>query len=168
MQKKLLIGAAIGIFIVAAAVLALKQHDGSGKNDGDTAGEVDRTAEVSSVAGNYISEGDIDKGMQHYDEQIQAIDDTNDKQELLVMKARSAMRIEKYSLAVEAAKQADDMGSNHLTKRTLADAYVASGEKDKALILYKQLLEIESKYSDETKPMQLGPSLESIIKELEQ
>ena len=163
----MLIGAAIAIILLVVAAYIGSRYDGTDNNDGGTAEESDRAAEVSSVAGKYISEGDVGRGMQHYDEQIQAIGDTDGKQELLVMKARSAMRAEKDGLAVEAAKQADDMGSNNLTKRTLADAYLASGEKDRALILYKELLEIESKYSKETKPMQLGPSLESIIKELE-
>lgn len=142
--------------------------DGSKTKD-DTPPEVSLNT-VGSQAAAYVAEDDFEGAFEHYDKQIEAAQDNRQKKSLLVKKSLLARDIGEYDVAIASAKQADEIDSDTQTMRALADAYAANGDKEQALTYYRKLLVFEKVEGDgegAMQGMQLGPSVETIIKELE-
>lgn len=157
----------VGIYVAAQTIQA-EEKDSTKAISAESLERSQAIAQVQVTATDYFEKGDIDGGFVYYDEQIARRQDSVEKQTLLILKSSFAIRSGRTKEAVAIAKQADDIGSTTSTIRTLADAYRADGDKEQALIYYKQLLEKSQKNDTDMPKTQRGPSIEGIIKELEQ
>jgi tetratricopeptide (TPR) repeat protein len=171
MQKKLFIGIIAGVVLLALGlVLWLKVYSPEKPTEeGSVPAEVSLNS-VGSQAATYVASGEVDKALTHYDEQINITQDDREKKSLLIKKAITATDIGRYDEAIASAKQADEIESDTQTMRVLADAYAANGDKEEALTYYRRILALEKSIAttEDARPnMQFGPSLETIIKELE-
>lgn len=168
-QNKVLVVTILGIVVILVGIIVWMQGTTDVDDGKDKSSDVMLSVnEARSKALRIIADGDIDRGMKYYDEQISLMDNKEDKQQLLMMKAKSAQRMERYDISVDAAQRADDIGSSNMTIRALADAYAARGDKEQAIDYYKKLLAAESAPPEGGVVMRFGPSVEDIIKELEQ
>lgn len=162
--KSLIVGVVFAILIIAAAGLAWMKF-GSFGVDPDMS-SMASVQDIDKKVARYLEAGDTKSALNYYDEQIRLRHNGEEKQSLLVMKARLAQEMGQNEIAINAAKQADDIGSTDATIRALADAYKANGNNEQALALYKKLLKSPTQKDDSTAPRRSG-SLEDMIKELE-
>ncbi len=127
--------------------------------------------DVHSTALDYMSNGDIVKSLSLYDQQIAVRENKKEKYDLLLDESSLAASNKQYKKAIDAAKQANTLegGSDPIALRALAEAYAASGDKKQAIVYYKKVLVILPKNNTQNPSVQRsGPSIEEIIKGLEQ
>lgn len=171
-QKKVFIGLVVIVLLASAGVALWMRYS----SFDDTKTEEDVPLELSinstgSQAASFVADGETEKAMAHYDEQIKLAGNDRERKSLLVKKSIIALDVGQYDVAIASAKQADEIESDTQTMRALADAYAANGNKEEALVYYRKLLALEKPTSTQeggVSGMQLGPSIENIIKELEQ
>lgn len=162
-QKK-----AIGVVLVAMIIMVgflvlgrMVFRDGE-----DGGADTQLTIEDVQVrAAEYFGGGDIDGGLSYYDEQIKMAEKNDEKRVLLTHKSSLALMGGQHQVAIDSARQADEIGSTDKTVKALAEAYMASGNKEQALVYYRKLLAISP---DNGSDLRRGPSLEDTIKGLEQ
>lgn len=126
---------------------------------------------VQALALDDAGRGDFDAALRLYDRQIAARPNGDEKRDLLLGKSSLATSRGRFNEAIAAAKQAVSLSGKDDPEalRALAEAYAASGDKAQALSTYKRILATSSR--PETSPansLQRGPSIETIITELEQ
>ncbi|MGC4190528.1 MAG: tetratricopeptide repeat protein [Thermomicrobiales bacterium] len=125
---------------------------------------------VQAVALDDAGRGDIDAALRLYDQQIAARLDGDEKRELLLSKSSWAASSGRSTDAIAAAKQALSISGkdDQEALRALAEAYTASGDTKQALVYYKKMLEgAPQGEAPSARSLQRGPSIESIVKELE-
>lgn len=126
---------------------------------------------VQALALDDAARGDIDAALRLYDRQIAARPNGDEQRELLLSKSSLAASRGRYDNAIVAAKQAASMrGSDDPEAlRALAEAYAASGDKTQALTTFKRILATSPKGDpQQANSLQRGPSIEAILKDLEQ
>lgn len=110
-------------------------------------------------------EGDIDGALKQYDDAISATTSNDDKRALLVYKSDLASQSGRPDVALEAARQADEIKPDATTAQNLATAYELKGDKANAVLYYKKLIEL----TPEDSPGERYKGVwEAKIKELEQ
>lgn len=137
-QKKKTVTALVGAVVLLLGVFAVMRF---GFIWGAEEAEVLSTEEVQSRATGYAQAGDVDKGLVFYDEQIELVRTDDKKRDLLVKKARLAYHQERYSEALDAAKQAEEISTDEGLMLILAQTYEAMGSKKEASKYYQKLLD---------------------------
>lgn len=161
-RNRIFLAVLLLVLIIAIVIFALIKPRFFGEGEEGSAPSID---DIGLQAAVLAENDDPEEIMEYYDEQIEGRQNPEEKKILLVMKSRAAQGSQSWDVAIDAAKQADDMGSDSMTMRTLADAYAASGDKEQALALYRELLK---KYPPDGTTPQRGPSLEDVIRGLEE
>lgn len=177
-NKKIAVGlaAALLLLIVAGVVAWIRLSAPTPEVITKNATEVDFAqvfAKAQMVSNDYLKEGNTDKGLEYYDEQITLRRSNSEKKKLLALKSGFAVKAGKFDVGVDSAKKANDLGSDAVTTRALAEAYEAAGDKQKAVVYYKELLELQEEESKKRgdnapvgRPSSLSPAAK--IEELEQ
>ena len=135
-KKIVVVAVTTVLIIVILALVVMKMMLTNLGENVDTPVSVD---EVRSRASEYAENGDIDKAMAVYDQQIKQEDNSEHKTKLLVDKAHFAASHGKYDEAVAAGSQAIEIGSDLSAALALAKAYEAKGDKEQAIKYYQIL-----------------------------
>lgn len=137
-QKKKMVVALVGAVVLLAGLFTVVKLGFSW----DTKEvEVLSTEEVQSRATEYAQTGDVDKGLQFYDEQINLVEADDKKRDLLIKKARLAYHQERHSEALDAARQAERLGSDEGLILILAQTYEAMGRNEESSKYYQKLID---------------------------
>lgn len=166
MQKKI---ALLGVVLLLAISVALAVWHRNQDSNKDSSGVDDQPTmnDLNYNAAKLAEEGNFDEALNYYDKQVEGATSVEDKVTVLIKKSRFALGKGKNTEAVQAAKQAYDLEKNERTTRALADAYVAEGNKEQALIYYRNLLDSSSSNKGDERVPSRGPSVQQIINELE-
>lgn len=133
---------AVGLALIGLVVVVLlwKFSSPSTSNDGND-DELISIENVQYEAESYKQSNDLDGGLNYYDEKIASTGDEDHKKELLLQKSYFAEDLGDPQSALEAAEQAYNTKKDSMTMIALAELYEELGEKEKALDLYKKILE---------------------------
>ena len=142
--RRKIIFAVASLVVIAGAVAAwIILSPSSEKAPPPVATPVDIDS-IQAEAGSYVNAGDLDGGLKFFDEQIEARDDPEDKQQILLHKSYFANNLDHPQIALEAAEQADAMNSNTATMVALAELHEQQGDNRKALEYYQKILDLST------------------------
>lgn len=162
-SKKIIILAVLTVLVVIGGTIAWVQISLYNQNQA----AIVPLDEIEANVATYSQKGDTDGALRFYDQQVALHQNKADKQQILIMKSRFAAGAGRMDTAIDAAKQADNLGSTNQTLSAIAEIYVAKGDKAQALVYYKKILALAPK-NDAKKLFSQGPTLQDKIRELEQ
>lgn len=174
-QMKLVIAVSVVALLLVGVLVWRQINQESAQNTTQINDGLELSQHLTQIqvhAYDYLNDGDVDGGLNFYDDQISKWQNDSDKRSLLVSKSGFAVEAEQFDVAIDSAQQADEISSDATSIEALARAYEYSGDKERALVYYRELLGIQktedSGTSQEGPPFgRPAPSIEYKIEELE-
>lgn len=142
-KKKAIVGAIVALLVLVGVggVVIFVQMQNVGRGSTDEPVEIVPIDRIQLKAGTYRQAGDVDGGLKFFDEQIAERDNDAEKQEILLYKSRFASDSGRADVAVESAKEANEIEATMSSLLALAEMYEAQGDKARAIEYYTKILE---------------------------